>query len=262
MRGSVGALTVAWLATDFDREQSQVRVGFSGSRLFDCTPAAFANGQQDAVQADALWRFATLTRDGLRREAVEGALVEEVRYAAKFDIDMKAVENRARRLLHLAEQGRMSEALRTLRSSRQAALDTARAVAAATHGAARSAEDRVFVQLLATTGVVTAYLADAIDPPVAVGLVLAVLVLTAGIYYVAFHSEYPRAEAIHEGFDDDLGEVADTLPDEDIEAIRKLPSLVKAKEQIPKSKRTVKRVLWVPVLVCIIAIVVVVVTAI
>jgi hypothetical protein len=253
------ALTWTLLGTQMREDKRRgVTVRFDDMEFHSVTEAidSFKDSAAAAEAAAALWRFAATDTKPLRREAVLGAFSHLVRPNDDVSaVRASDVEHRAKRLLHQARHGRLTEAIATLRSAQRAGFETARSIGDNTRTAAHSAVERVFVQVVVVAGIVIARFTGALEPEVAIGLLFVVLMITFGVSFIAFRYEYPAAETLHGAFIADLQIHSKDLPKGDLDEVERMEALSSAIETLDRSKRMVRFVVVVGALVCLAAIV-------
>ncbi|MDY7096285.1 MAG: hypothetical protein SX243_25190 [Acidobacteriota bacterium] len=238
MHRAAQALTWIWLAETAAIGDGAVRFAWEGAaevelRALDATPfAAEPEATRDAIR---LWKMAVATEDDLRHESVHQAIEAIVRDPEDLQKAAVPVLRRARFVLKIAEENRTGEAMATLRAARQAAVEAASTIAAATRGAARSVVDRVFAAVVSALGVLLANKGDLINDDMAFWLLGAAGAVVAATWVIVYFVDYPDAEALHTAATRDLQRYRDLLDQTELEELT-LGSLATAKKQLHRSR--------------------------
>jgi hypothetical protein len=232
--GAAHALVWLWLASNVDIDATNIRAHFEGTPIdVDLTEPLPSSHTDKAI---ALWRWAVASADPLRREALLQSISLSVRRPDDIGAAAERVRRQASYLWHLAQQGRVAEALAARRAAREAAIGAARTATDAIGTALRSFVNRAVAQIAAAIGILLANTGSLINRSLAGWLLVAVFSMVSVTGAVAFLIDYPGVRDTLDGFRADLSAYSDVLSEEDLNEIGGLTSLTNAKSQLVRAR--------------------------
>jgi hypothetical protein len=246
LRATAGALSWLSLADVATVNDDRVTIRFEGNRplVTDLPPSP----PGDAAPSVALWRWVVAAAQPGRRHAAIQAITLQAERATDLYRRAGSILDTAEFLFSISQSGLVQEALVARRAGRDAAVAAGRAAADRVRSTARATVDRTLVVIAAGVGVVLANKGELIDRSDAIALLGLAAALVVGAALLAFHFELPGAVRTIASFDRELDEHSEVLAPKDVDAIRRLPSLLDGSAEITRARRVTAAIIAVAVL--------------
>jgi hypothetical protein len=256
LRATAGALAWLWLADAATMNDGTATVRFEGNRplVTDLPPSPSGA----AAPSVALWAWVVATPQPGRRHAAIQATTLQAESATDLYRRAGSILDTAVFLFSMSQSGLIQEALSARRAARDAAVAAARSSADRVRSAARSTVDRTLVVIGAGVGVVLANKGELIGRSVAIALLALAAGLIVGAALLAFHFELPGASRTLASFESEVDDYSEVLLPRELDAIRRLPSLVDGAAEIARARRVTGAIIAVAI-VALVALTVVVV---
>jgi len=219
-----------WLAARVSDDAGVLTLRFDGARVVDIGLPPLLLDYEEAPLA--LWQWGVANPDPDRRQAIQQAASLAISEETDILSAARPVLRTAQSLYQLARQGAVAEALATRRTAREAAIAAARNAADAARTAAGKALERSGLQLAALAGILIAQNKQTLDAGAAARLSSGVLLLLLVTFIVSVTLDFPGASSILTSFDRDLKQYREALAETDLEAVRGMDSLRRAKRQV------------------------------